>query len=250
MSQYTKSSSSTSYSALPFTLDGGSSQVSAAFNPMNFVQQMWKGFCVPNHDDAGTNIGDNSDDRYEQLFRSDGTSTTTKDIPVPRCIDLKSKNVNHSYNTSAIFHKDRQRLDSYEFDNCECKNTTTTSSMAVISHDSYDDDDVNADICSYRHDNGSYSIIKDEDAGDNDALYDEKRKEHAEGYIALTSGYTNRMTRITKGLGNFISALFFIALAMYMIQKLQEESPPYINHNFYVHSKINHESSFWRLHLK
>ena len=253
MSQYTKSSSSSSYSAHPFTLDGGTSQTSATFDPMNFVHQMWKGFCVPppNPDDNRTHGGDTSEERYEQHFRTADTANVTKDIP--RCIDLTSQTINCKYNTAAIDHKDRPRLDSYEFDNCDCKDRDAATSMMIISHDSYDDDEfdeINEDNCGHRHDS-SCKLRKDNVAVDH-VVDDEKFNVHDDSMIALTSSYTNRMIRVTRGLGNFIIAILFMALTMYMIQKLQEqESPPYYHHNFYIHSKINHhESSLWRWHLK
>lgn len=251
MSQYTKSSSSSSYFAHPFTLDSGTSQTSATFDPMNFVQQMWKGFCIPpNPDDSRTHVGDASEERYEQHFRKADTATVTKDIP--RCIDLTSQTINRNYNTAAIDNKDRPRLDSYEFDNCDCKDTAAATLMVIISHDSYDDDDdkINEDNCSHQHD--SSCKVKKGDVAVDHVVDDEKYNAQDDSMIALTSSYTNRMIRVTRGLGNFISAILFMALTMYMIQKLQEqESPPFYHHNFYIHSKINHhESSLWRWHLK
>ncbi len=193
---------------------------------------MWKGFCPPpNQDDAQTNVGHSSDEQqYEQRFLLSVVPTMTKDVP--RCIDLKSQAVNESYKDTDKVDMDRWRLHSYDFDNCDCNNTTT-SFAAIISHDSYDDDD--------RDDHNKRDF--------DDYVDDEKHDVQEDTIIALSGGYTNRTTRISKGLEFFISAILFIASTIYMIQKLQQESQP-SSHNFYVHSKIDHGASFWRWHFK
>ena len=254
MSQYTKSSSSSSYTALPLTLDEGPSQELSAFDPLTLVQQIWKGFCVPNHDDnSRTNVGDNhSDEPYEQYFRFSGSTASTKDIP--RSIDLTSQTMSdNSQNTAAaiVHNKDRQRLESYEFDNIDCKHTTT-SSMMIISNDSYDDDygdDITFKDSVIRRRINCYGNNKedDDDADDVVVVHDEQQENVT--IAPLISGHTNRKTRVTQGFGNFISALLIITLAIYMIQKQQHKASQPYQYHFHVHSKSNPmESSVWRWH--
>ena len=208
------------------------SQASATFDPIHLVQEMWKGFCLPpNQDDAQTNVGHSIDEhQYEQRFLSSATPTVTKDVP--RCIDLTSNVVIESHKATDKVDLDRRRLHSYEFDNYDCNNTTA-SFAAIISHDSYDDD------------NSDDHNKRDFD----DYASDEKHDVPEDTIMALSGGCTNRTTRVSKGLEFFISALLFIASTIYMIQKLQQESQP-SSHNFHLHSKIDHGASFWRWHLK
>lgn len=235
MSQYSKSSSSSSYTALPFTLDGGASQSSIVFDPIVLVKQIWKGFCLPIHDENKTDVDKNNDEKYEQHFLS-GVKTTS----VPRCIDLTSEMKNNKYKTSDIDDRSRQRLGSYEFDNCDCNNTTNTAA-AIISNDSYDDDDNNNETNCHSNNTNDYKHALD--------YVDDEKSGHPDG-IALTSVSTNRRTRVLKGLEHFISALFVIALTIYMVHRQQQLASQPDNCSFHVHSKMNHDSSFWRWHCK
>ena len=128
---------------------------------------------------------------------------------------------------------------------CSKKKSSSVATAPVTQNDDDNNTNFNGHRC--RHDHCYCSNTKDDESFGG-----------AVDHIALTSGCTNRMTRVTKGLELFISAVIVIALTIYMVQKSQQRQPQLVSllqhqpiGNFHVHTKLNDESSsFWRWHCK
>jgi hypothetical protein len=266
LSQYTKSSSSCS--TVPTTIDIIPQQTST-FDMIRVLQQVWKGFCIPNNDGSNIQLKDNDDDEDDcnnnqynnSIVQPPIVPSSSTDVPCCIGVDLTSS----STETTTHVNDHRHRLMSYELEPCSCCGAETVPldnvNDAMISNDSFDDDEHDNEHAQYHScrpldgtkvEDCNYEDVDDNRYGDDDA---EEDNESDVEYIIVPLPGPKQSDRILKGLETFICAILFLVITIYLLQKQQEQQQQQLsNYDYNIesnsHQQLLSRHSFFSWHYK
>jgi hypothetical protein len=202
------------------------------FDPIQLVQQLWKGFCIPNNDDADKTGGDlvHVDRHHGPKGRGDALMVQQD---VPRCINVLEETTTTTTTTtttddellvasSSSCHCGPVMINHHHgnliiITQCEKENI---DSDGILSNDddSYDDNDDDDDRNIY--------FTKHED-NDGDGMMVHWNTE----YVVETIPGTSRTVRVWKGLETFLYAVLLFVITLYILQQQQQQQNNNTNNN-------------------
>jgi hypothetical protein len=213
------------------------------FDPIQLVQQLWKGFCIPNNnDDALDKTGGDLvhvDRHHCPKGRGDAWMVQQD---VPRCINVLEETTTTTTDeivASSSCHCGSVMID-HHHDNLiiitQCETTENIDSDGILSNDddSYDDDDDDDDD----NDHNIYSTEHKDNDGDGMMVHWNTE------YVVETIPGTSRTVRVWKGLETFLYAVLLFVITLYILQQQQQQSNTNNNNMGGANDKI------WGWHYK
>jgi hypothetical protein len=174
------------------------------FDPIQLVQQLWKGFCIPNNDDAEDKTGGDLIDRNDALMVQQG---------VPRCINVLEETTTTTDDELLVASSSSCHCGSVMIE----KENIDSDGILSNDDDSYDDDDDD--------DHNIYSTEHKDNDGDGMMVHWNTE------YVVETIPGTSRTVRVWKGLETFLYAVLLFVITLYILQQQQQQQQSNTNNH-------------------